>query len=314
LVFLLFLLTDVSLFSIAVVSISHLLTLAYSTVSTGLLGANLRYVEAISEPSSRFFALIIGTLSLVLFEDLRNEQFVLFIHASADVFMFICVFYFYYRASRNFKQKQEKEAEIAWGYRFKSLLNAGAMNTMGVGETWALSARSSLSDFGFYGLISRVVDTAGLVASYAGYSQLPVLVKNLHENNWRDLAVRCQRLLILSLAPTLVLSFFVLWAGHKNFVVLGYDIGENWAPLLVYVCSVPAIVLSKYLVLLLQSLEPGKSMNIVLVVGTSVTLAVFFLYPSFGLTAVFLTMAFANYARALFLFQTIRRMHDRIIT
>ena len=53
LVLLLLFLTNASALAIIAVCISHLATLTYSTISTGLLGANFRYVEAISEPSSR---------------------------------------------------------------------------------------------------------------------------------------------------------------------------------------------------------------------------------------------------------------------
>ena len=311
LVLLLLFLTNASALAIIAVCISHLATLTYSTISTGLLGANFRYVEAISEPSSRLFLLFLGTTMVLSFDALRDTQTILFLYGAADVFMFIIVMVLYSRIRQKTTQCVHTEFQISPIYRLQSTLNAGAMNTMGVGETWALSSRSTPADYAFYGLISRVVDTCGTIAAYAGYSHLPQLLGSLQSNDWNAVVKRCRRILFFSLPPTTALACLVLSTHYGNISMYGYDLGQNWVSLLLFVLSTPAIVLSKYLILTLSNVDPKATMTVVLVMGAGLTIGVLWMYGVFGLSGTFVVLSIANFVRAGWLSLLTRRIRDK---
>jgi O-antigen/teichoic acid export membrane protein len=308
LVALLVLFTEVSLLSIGAVCISHVVTMMYSTINAGLLGANLRYVETISEPTSRLFALLAGTFFILGLQGFESAQSVLLIYAAADIFMLCSIVFLYRRTNSGMNHGTKIESKIDSRYRLTSTLNAGAMNTIGVGESWALSARSTSLDFAFYGIVNRFVEIAGLVASYAGYSHLPNLIKNLKNDEWDSIAIRCWRLVILSLIPTGLLTVVILWIRHNQIDIFGYDFQKESLPLVLFILSTPAIVLAKYLMWLLHSMHPGASTKIVLVVGTSNTIGALTIYPFYGLAGTFVVIAAMNYARAILLLHAARRI------
>ena len=178
---------------------------------------------------------------------------------------------------------------------------------MGVGENWALSAKSSPPDYAFYALIARVIDLSGLVASYTGYSHLPQLLDSVYENNWHALMARCHRMLVFSLAPTILLSGLILIAHFKRLTLLGYDIDTQWWSLLLLVASIPAVVVFKYLMTTLQSVNPKETMFVVFFIGSGLTITVIWMYQVFGLSGTFVVLAVANVLRAGLLAGLLRR-------
>ncbi len=313
LVLLLLFLTEASTYAILAVAISHVATLIYSTINTGLLGSNLRHVETISEPSSRLFILCFGTLTLFLFDQLRNAQFVIFAYAAADTFMLISVLYFYARIKFRATKVSQVKFEVEQKFRIQSTLAGGTSSTVGIGETWALSIRSSSSDFAFYGLITRFVDISGLVASYAGYSHIPILVKAIHESSLSQLIRRVRRIILLSFIPTAGLVCVVLAARLGRISLQGYDVVASWLPLLILVLSTPAVVMSKYLMLTIGTLDPRGLMFFSFFSGLIATVGVLWVYELSGLSAIFIVLALVNFLRAFWLGLLTKRIHSRLI-
>ena len=302
------LLTDASLPAIAAICISHIATLIYSTINTGLLGANLRYVETISEPSSRIFALITGLLVLIVFEQFRNAQSVIFIYAAADLFMLSSVALFYSRLSSRVRERLHYKLDISRKLRIQSTLTGGTLNTVGVGESWALSVSGTSSDFAFYGLITRVVDISGLIASYAGYSHVPYLVSAMREQNWSCLVVRIRRVAFSSLIPTFSLVFIVIIARLKTISFGNYDVQGLWLPLVSLVLSIPAVVISKYLVNTIFALDPKKLMIASFYTGLIITFGVVWSYQFFGLSGTLVVIASGNYLKSSWLLLIAKRL------
>ena len=313
LVLLLLFLTEASTSAILAVAISHVATLIYSTINTGLLGSNLRHVETISEPSSRLFILCFGTLTLFLFEQLRNAQFVIFAYAAADTFMLISVLYFYARIKSRATKVSQVKFEVEQKFRIQSTLAGGTSSTVGIGETWALSIRSSSSDFAFYGLITRFVDISGLVASYAGYSHIPILVKAIHESSLSQLIRRVRRIILLSFIPTAGLVCVVLAARLGRISLQGYDVVDSWLPLLILVLSTPAVVMSKYLMLTIGTLDPRGLMFFSFFSGLIATVGVLWVYELSGLSAIFIVLALVNFLRSFWLGLLTKRIHSLLI-
>lgn len=313
LVLLLLFLTEASTSAILAVAISHVATLIYSTINTGLLGSNLRHVETISEPSSRLFILCFGTLTLFLFDQLRNAQFVIFAYAAADTFMLISVLCFYARIKSRATKVSQVKFEVEQKFRIQSTLAGGTSSTVGIGETWALSLRSSSSDFAFYGLITRFVDISGLVASYAGYSHIPILVKAIHESSLSQLIRRVRRIILLSFIPTAGLVCVVLAARLGRISLQGYDVVASWLPLLILVLSTPAVVMSKYLMLTIGTLDPRGLMFFSFFSGLIATVGVLWVYELSGLSAIFIVLALVNFLRAFWLGLLTKRIHSRRI-
>lgn len=312
LVVLLQFLTEASTYGIFAVAVSHVATLIYSTINTGLLGSNLRHVETISEPSSRLFILCFGTLTLFLFDQLRNAQFVIYAYAVADAFMLISVLYFYARIKFSATKVSEIKFEVEQKFRIQSTLTGGTLSTVGIGETWALSIRSNSSDFAFYGLITRFVDISGLVASYAGYSHIPILVKAIHESSLSQLIRRVRRIIVLSLIPTAGLVCIVLAARLGSISLQGYDVAASWLPLLLLVLSTPAVVMSKYLMLAIGTLDPRGLMFFSFFSGLIATVGVLWVYELSGLSAIFIVIALVNFLRAFWLALLTKRIHFRL--
>ena len=313
LVILLQFLTEASTFAIFAVAISHVATLIYSTINAGLLGSDLRHIETISEPSSRLFILCFGTLTLFLFDQLRNAQFVIFAYAAADAFMLISVLYFYVRINSSATKVNKTKFEVEQKFRIQSTLAGGTLSTVGIGETWALSIRSSSSDFAFYGLITRFVDISGLIASYAGYSHLPILVKAIHESSLSQMIRRVQRVILLSFFPTAGLVCAVIAARLGDISFQGYDVAGSWLPLLLLVLSTPAVVMSRYLLLTIGTLDPRGLMFFSFNTGLIATLGVLWVYELSGLSAIFIVIALVNFLRAFWLGLLTKRIHSRLI-
>ena len=307
LILLLQLLTNASFLSIIAVCFSHIATLMYSTINAGLLGANRRYIETISEPLSRLFALAFGSIVLLGIHGLKNSQTVLLIYAMADLFMLTMVLIMFLSIKTTGNRIEQSKFQINRAYRVQFFLSSGVMNTMGVGENWALSAKSSPPDYAFYALIARVIDLSGLVASYTGYSHLPQLLDSVNENNWHALMARCRRMLVFSLAPTIFLSVLILIAHYKKLTLLGYDIDTQWWSLLLLVASIPAVVVFKYLMTTLQSVNPKETMFVVFFIGSGLTITVIWMYQVFGLSGTFVVLAVANVLRAGLLAGLLRR-------
>jgi O-antigen/teichoic acid export membrane protein len=314
LVFLLQLLTDASVVSIIAVSISHIATLVYSTITAGLLGANRRYVEAISEPLSRLFALLLGAILLLGLDETRSAQTVLIVYALADSFMLLLVLALFFRIKWNSDHMKPHSTEISRSYRLQFSLTSGVSSTMGVGETWALSIQSSPADYAFYSLVARVVDLSGLVASYAGYSHLPQLIGALSDHDWGDLVSRCRRVISLSMFPTFFLIISILVARELNLSLYGFSFDEDWLPLLLYTSSIPAVVTSKYLILTMQSVNPKATMFVVLFVGTGLAISVIWMYQIFGLSGTFAVLSVVNFLRAFLMALLLRRTRNKFIS
>jgi O-antigen/teichoic acid export membrane protein len=305
-------LTEASTIGIFAIAISHVATLIYSTINTGLLGSNLRHVETISEPTSRLFILCFGTLTLFLFDRLRNAQFVLLAYAAADALMLISVLFFYAKIKLSATKVSEIKFAVEQKFRIQSTLTGGTLSTVGIGETWALSIRSSSSDFAFYGLITRFVDISGLVASYAGYSHIPILVKAIHESSLSQMIRRVRRIILLSLIPTAGLVCVVLAARLGRISLQGYDVAGSWLPLLLLVLSTPAVVMSKYLLQTIGNLDPRGLMFFSLFSGLVATVGVLWVYELSGLSAIFIVLALVNFLRAFWLGLLTKRIHSRL--
>jgi O-antigen/teichoic acid export membrane protein len=305
-------LTEASTYAMFAVAISHVATLIYSTINAGLLGSNLRYIETISEPSSRLFILCFGTLTLFLFDQLRNAQFVIFAYAAADAFMLVSVLYFYLTISPSATKVSHVKFEVEQKFRVESTLAGGTLSTVGIGETWALSIRSSSSDFAFYGLITRFVDISGLVASYAGYSHIPILVKAIHESSLSQLIRRVRRIILLSFIPTAGLVCVILAARLGRISLQGYDVVASWFPLLILVLSTPAVVMSKYLMLTIGTLDPRGLMFFSFFSGLIATIGVLWVYELSGLSAIFIVLALVNFLRAFWLGLLTKGIHSRL--
>lgn len=305
-------LTEASTYAIFAVAISHVATLIYSTINNGLLGSNLRHVETISEPSSRLFILCFGTLTLFLFDQSRNAQFVIFAYAAADAFMLVSVLYFYLTISSSATKVSYVKFKVEQKFRVESTLAGGTLSTVGIGETWALSIRSSSSDFAFYGLITRFVDISGLVASYAGYSHIPILIKAIHESSLSQLIRRVRRIILLSFIPTAGLVCVVLAARLGRISLQGYDVVASWLPLLILVLSTPAVVMSKYLMLTIGTLDPRGLMFFSFFSGLIATVGVLWVYELSGLSAIFIVLALVNFLRAFWLGLLTKRIHSRL--
>ena len=310
LVVLLLLLTDVSFLAIFAVVISHIATLAYSTINTGLLGANLRYVESLSEPGSRLFILILGSLCLLSFDQFASAQSIIMAYTAADLFMLVLVVYLYRRIYSRIMGVTQSAFRVDPQYRRQSTVTAGTLSTVGLGETWALSFRSTSSDFAFYGLVSRVIDISGLVASYAGYSHLPQLVSEMGDQNWEILLRRIRRVMVFSLIPTGLLAALVLTIGVTDVSIPGYDIAGHWLPLLALVLSTPAVVLSKYLLQSIANLDPKALVFVSIFTGTTAIFGVILMYELYGLSGTFLVIATTNVARACWLSFLARRFRS----
>ena len=307
------LLTNASFPTIAAICVSHIATLIYSTINTGLLGANLRYVETISEPSSRIFALLTGAIVLIGFDQFRDAQSMIFVYAAADLFMLASVILFYSRLFSLVKDKVRLNLEVSRKFRIQSTLTGGTLNTVGLGESWALSVSGTSSDFAFYGLISRVVDISGLIASYAGYSHLPYLILTIQEQNWDSLFARMRRVAYTSLAPTALLVAVILVARMKTISFNNYDVQGLWLPLMSLVLSIPALVLSKYLVNTIFVLNPQSLMLASFFTGLLVTSGVVWAYQYFGLSGTLVVIAIGNYLKSAWLILIVKRLNSRPI-
>jgi O-antigen/teichoic acid export membrane protein len=305
------LLTDATLTSVAAICVSHIATLIYSTICAGLLGANLRFVETISEPLSRIFGLLVGGLALTGFNQFNDAQSIILVYAAADLFMLASVIFFYLRLTSSAEDEPQINLAVSRKFRTQSLLTGGTLNTVGLGESWALSVSSTTSDFAFYGLISRVVDISGLISSYAGYSHLPYLVSTIREQNWESFASRIRRIAIISLVPTTSLAVVILVARLNSVSFQNYDVSGQWLPLLSLALSIPAVVLSKYLVNTILALDPRALMFASFFTGLILTVGVFWSYQSFGLSGTLFVIAACNYLRSSWLFVITKRLNSR---
>lgn len=300
-------LTPASWFAVAAILISHLATATYSTINTGLLASEIRYVETISESVSRLFCLVLGLVVLLTQKGEGSVESILFVYAAADVFMLLLVVFLFLRIrSRNTCNVKEKLVVLK-SYRIQSTVSMGASSTIGVGESWALSVRSSPSDFAFYSLTMRLISVSGLIASYLGYSDRPLLIKWIFDKDWKSLRLRCQKLIVLSLLPTLGLLLLVTAARLEMFSIEGYNLVANWIPMTLIIISTPAVVLANYLTLTLQSVDPKSTTLVVLFTGIVNTAGVILFYELFAIGGVFVFLAFANVMRALLVFFFTRR-------
>jgi O-antigen/teichoic acid export membrane protein len=295
-------LTAASWFAITAVLVSHAATAIYSTINTGLLASEIRYVETISESTSRLLCVALGTVVLLAQDGVASVQMILAIYAIADVFMLAFVVYSFLRIRGRNTNNIKEVLSINNSYRIQSTVSMGASSTIGVGESWALSVRSTQSDFAFYGLMMRVISVGGLVASYLGYSDRPLLIKWIYEKDWKSLRSRCQKLVILSLLPTGALVLLAIGGGFEIFKLEGYDLVANWIPITLMVISTPAVVLANYLTLTLQSVDPKSTTVVVMFTGVFNTVGVIVFYEVFAIAGVFVFLAAANFVKALLIF------------
>ena len=302
LVILLLLITDASYLAIFAICLSHLSTSVYSTINAGLLGANLRYVETISEPSSRFFAFVFGTVTILAFDQFRNAQSIIFIYAAADLLMLSVVFILYFQIYSKIDVPKNFKLNIPIRYRLQSTVTVGTQNTVGMGESWSLSVLSSASDFAFYGLIMRVIDISGLIASHAGYSHLPQLISTVQDSQPQVLLARLRKIAILSLIPSCILFGVTVTARLELITFKEYDVRGLWLSVLVLVFSIPAVVISKYLAHMILSINPKALMSVSFFTGIYVTTGVSITYPIFGLNGTLVVIASANFFRATWLY------------
>jgi O-antigen/teichoic acid export membrane protein len=231
-------------------------------------------------------------------------------YTAADIFMLVIVAYLYRRIYSTTMGGAQSDFRVDPQYRRQSTVTAGTLSTVGLGETWALSFRSTSSDFAFYGLVSRVIDISGLVASYAGYSHLPQLVSEMGDQNWEILFRRLRRVIMFSLIPTGLLAAVVLAVGVTDISIPGYDVAGHWLPLLVLVLSTPAVVLSKYLLQSIANMDPRALVFVSIFTGSAVTFGVIWMYELFGLSGTFLVIAITNVARACWLSLLARRFRS----
>ncbi len=307
---LLHLLTDASGLAVIAVILSHVATLTYSTINAGLLGANLRYVEAIAEPGSRSFLLATGTLGLLISDQFGNSQSIIFLYAGADIFMLLTVFMLLRNIYSKVGDVNDSDFVMNRKYQKQSTITGATLSTVGLGETWALSIRSTTSDFAFYGLITRVIDISGYIATYAGYSHLPQLVGAVQEQNWNSLLARVRRIVLFSLIPTALLSTAVVAAGVTGFSFRGYDIAGKWFPLLALVLSTPTVVMSRYLMQTIANTDPKALRFVTVVTGTAVTVGVIGMYEVFGLSGTLIVISLTNIARGLWLSLLAKRFNS----
>jgi hypothetical protein len=227
--------------------------------------------------------------------------------------MLASVIFFFSRLASLVKDKVRLNLEVGRKFRIQSTFTGGTLNTVGLGESWALSVSGTSSDFAFYGLISRVVDISGLIASYAGYSHLPYLISTIQEQNWDSLVAKLRRVAYISLVPTALLVAIVLSARMKTISFNNYDVQGLWLPLMSLVLSIPALVLSKYLVNTIFVLNPQSLMLASFFTGLLVTSGVVWAYQSFGLSGTLVVIAIGNYLKSAWLILIVKRLNSRAI-
>jgi len=309
LVLLLSILTPASWATVFAIVLSHTATAVYSTINTGLSGSELRYVEAISESTSRLFAVLLGVAIILTHKGTISVQVIVSIYAAADLLMLIVVGVFFFKIRAKNEHNIKSKLVIDCSYRIQSTLSMGASSTIGVGESWALSVRSTSADYAFYSLIIRVIGVSGLIASYLGYSDRPELINLMFTKNWAALTWRCRKLIFFSILPTCALLLVVV-AGRLELISLeGYNLVDNWIPIALFIASTPAVVMTNYLILTLQSVDPRNSTVVFLGTGIFNTVGVILFYGNLGIGGVFVFLSLANFLKAaLIFFFTKRKM------
>ena len=117
---------------------------------------------------------------------------------------------------------------------------------------------------------------------------------------------------MLSLIPTAGLVCIVLAARLGSISLQGYDVAASWLPLLLLVLSTPAVVMSKYLMLAIGTLDPRGLMFFSFFSGLIATVGVLWVYELSGLSAIFIVIALVNFLRAFWLALLTKRIHFRL--
>jgi hypothetical protein len=287
-------LTDANQTQIGLMMLSHVATVTYTTVNTGMLALGRRFPEAIAEILSRVFVVTFGALFLSL---QPTPLIGVTLYASADLFQLALVLGFLVRSGKTVRHNGKPKLVVSRDLKTKSAVAMASSSTFGAADYWAMSWNANSSHFATYALVMRVVDGGSLLASSAGYSQLPELVESMKagdSHRWAVLLTRVRRMNQILLGGLLLVFFaaFIQQSLVSRFALNGLGI-----PILVLFASCPCYYYAKYLAFVLLALDPKASSKITVVTGVLQGVLVMGAYGAFDLSGAFAAVAFCNVIR-----------------